>query len=807
MPALSLDDLRSVRDALQEFCRLDAASIWKFHVAENSWFGLSLNDSAHQETDANKHVAHLTTTLTCLEALGDRPVSDADIQLLSQLSTVQALGSDVSIDASPVHKQYVVTRRYADLALQYPGEWRSDGAAFVYCRVRTLGALLRLLPSDDPILTSRAEQIRLLLAQAWSSHVKAGTFGLRESSESEDAFAKWSYKSLRTKLMEPESPRTYIPNAFLTYWGLLALDQAPVHLRPSSWEADVAAARDWLAKGQAQQIAFHYSGSRLADPQQLVWSVCAQFRFATTDDVMVKTTVEYAQLTASLAAFFEQQEGDGSWSIGQPLFHYPHAGNAYCYIFETLAELLSLAVKPSRRAAVLRAELKPYGDQLRRLFALAENTSQALDTVGEAQGWSSGHNARRVHPEAWATASVFRFAQALRRIVGMWASEAAREMLHARPARKGLQDLERQGGTWDIGRGSAGALLSTGFINPIKRHEVLRAAESQFAPDPDAQVVPENAASSAILFGPPGTGKTTLVEAVAGALDWPFIEINPGDLLDQGVAMVSAQADGLFQRIMQLDRCVVLLDEIDELIRSRNDSAESVERMFTTTMLPRLTRLWNSKRILFFVNTNSILDIDPAIRRNQRFDMAIFVLPPGWKNKHRTLSEYGVTLAELTEQQVAQAIKEGRGDAKAWYALLTYPQSKRLASTLSKRDNGDVGQDIPAVTTAVLTNSLDPFITDLKTSDWAAEDKSDGAAAADPWPKHFDRLTMAQRRDPDVRLLARVDDEAVHAVTAAGLAISPDGYVAIPDVDDPDAWAGSIAGLYLRPDGVLSLDT
>lgn len=258
----------------------------------------------------------------------------------------------------------------------------------------------------------------------------------------------------------------------------------------------------------------------------------------------------------------------------------------------------------------------------------------------------------------------------------MWASEEARELLQARPARKGIKDLELQGGTWDVGRGSTGVLLSTGFINPIKRQETERAGASSFAPDPDAQVVPEHAASSAILFGPPGTGKTTLVEAVAGALDWPFIEINSADLLDQGVGMVSAQADNLFQKIMQLDRCVVLLDEIDELIRSRTGKAESVERMFTTTMLPRLTRLWNSKRILFFVNTNSILNVDPAIRRNQRFDMAVFVLPPGWKNKKRTLRESGVSLAELTEQQVVSAMSESKGDPKAWYALLTYPQSR-----------------------------------------------------------------------------------------------------------------------------------
>lgn len=409
---MSLDELRAVRQDLQEFCRLDVESLWKFYVPDKAWFGLSLDEGAQQEPNSETNVVHLTTTLTCLEALGDRPLSDGDIRGMAELSSQKALDTDrAAIGGLPAHeRQYVVLRQYADLALQHPGEWRSDGAAFVYCRVRTLGALLRLVRRDDPILANRAAAVKLLLSQAWWSHVNEGTFGLRESSESEKAFAEWTTDDLRAKLMEPESPRTYIPNAFLTYWGLLALDEAPENLRPDDWKQYITAARDWLVKGQAQQVAFRYSRSKLADPQQLIWSVCAQLRFAPTEDVMVKTTVDFAQLTAALAAFFEQQDDDGSWSIGQPLFHYPHAGNAYCYIFETLGELLSLAVGPDRRAAVLRAELKPYGDQLRKLFDLAQNTRQALDTEGDTLGWSSGHNARRVHPEAWATASVFRFA-------------------------------------------------------------------------------------------------------------------------------------------------------------------------------------------------------------------------------------------------------------------------------------------------------------------------------------------------------------------------------------------------------------
>ena len=115
----------------------------------------------------------------------------------------------------------------------------------------------------------------------------------------------------------------------------------------------------------------------------------------------------------------------------------------------------------------------------------------------------------------------------------------------------------------------------------------------------------------------------------AGAIGWDFIEITPAQFLDRGVDYVSARADVIFREAMELDHCVVLLDEIDELIQQRTNEAETIERFFTTTMLP-LAKLWDARRILFFVNTNNIERVDSAIVRSQRFDAARIFLPPGY---------------------------------------------------------------------------------------------------------------------------------------------------------------------------------
>jgi SpoVK/Ycf46/Vps4 family AAA+-type ATPase len=139
------------------------------------------------------------------------------------------------------------------------------------------------------------------------------------------------------------------------------------------------------------------------------------------------------------------------------------------------------------------------------------------------------------------------------------------------------------------------------------------------------------------LFGPPGTGKTKFAKSVAAELNWRFIEITPADFLDRGTDFVSARADEIFRKLQEVDGAVVLFDEIDELIRHRSEATDMLERFFTTTMLPRLAHLWDAKRLIFFVNTNSIGQVDPAIQRSQRFDAAIFVLPPSFEEKVSSL--------------------------------------------------------------------------------------------------------------------------------------------------------------------------
>ncbi len=128
-----------------------------------------------------------------------------------------------------------------------------------------------------------------------------------------------------------------------------------------------------------------------------------------------------------------------------------------------------------------------------------------------------------------------------------------------------------------------------------------------------------------LLFGPPGTGKTTFSKGIAGRLGWAFVEVPPGELAHQGMEHQARRLREFFQLLQWLERAVIFFDEFEELAL-HPERASPTERMVSNEMLRQLPKFRQGDQRLLICATNNIRMLNPAMLRVGRFD---FVLPMG----------------------------------------------------------------------------------------------------------------------------------------------------------------------------------
>lgn len=370
-------------------------------------------------------------------------------------------------------------------------------------------------------------------------------------------------------------------------------------------------------------------------------------------------------VTAALAVFFEEQNKDGMWDKGQPIYkslskeNRQDMGNAFIFPVNIVGSLLCMLPAEAFRphlAALDRTLQWIEGHQ--RVETIPNYCDKETGNVyGKSiRGWSSPHLNPSSGPQAWPTAQVLKCTY--------WMRETIRELLH--------HDVldEFQGTAFSKKRTASDSwdgLLDTDLGSPNDDEEcrTIKDVLHQRVIKPFASSI-ENpsygAAYSAILFGPPGGAKTSITEALAQRMGYDFVRIDTADFLADGLTNVAARIRYVFTRLMALKKCVILFDEIEEFALDRKRPGLSMEsRMLTTAMLTAINDLRRTQQSVFFIATNRLHAFDSAITRPGRFDMTLFIGTPNLESRVIQLKQQLTRVHAGDEQVVEDSIRSYRG--------------------------------------------------------------------------------------------------------------------------------------------------
>jgi transitional endoplasmic reticulum ATPase len=190
---------------------------------------------------------------------------------------------------------------------------------------------------------------------------------------------------------------------------------------------------------------------------------------------------------------------------------------------------------------------------------------------------------------------------------------------------------------WDVLKGmdQAKEIIERRVILPLSEPEL---AERHAVQPPKAIV----------LFGPPGTGKTTFAKGISSRLEWPFIEIQPSELSADKPEQEARALAQILDRILELPAAVVFVDEVEDLASMRHDQRKVSPRV-TNEFLKQIPRFRQASHHLLACATNSIGALDPAFLRPGRFD---YILPVGPPDAEARTAIWGRYVGEITDQQV-----------------------------------------------------------------------------------------------------------------------------------------------------------
>lgn len=578
-------------------------------------------------------IGNSTTTCSCLMALADSG---------EPLKSFKELFNEEDDENAKERTQKRITDVFKKIV---GGPWTSsgllDGNAFSSLLIlRTAGLLFKC---REPLLI----ELPLRMVHTFKPDVDQRNEVAKPFSVGQEQNLEEIIKTFSEDMPQLFSVDEYPPTSAIAYWFVDAAEKLEIAIPKERWQPVIS----WASSNLTRQVSLDTSShDAMKDPVEMAMaaSLCRRLKRVVAsrnlefDDALKGFIPSDIELHDIVLMAFGAQHLSGIWPKYFPLFNYRKGGAGSNYLFSF--ELLEVIIEEFGESELIESPDVLSGIE-RSIDWCASNRLSYKYKNETYRGWNSGGQLTSLSqgkPESWATAMVHMY---LRKLASALSSRINRRVL----LKYGVVPdvVEQNCKPWNRFIDSPVRLPDeNSTVKTLIRRELLTEVErSEF---PSQTKI--SGRRSALLFGPPGTSKTSLVRAIAKKTGWPLVELNPSNFLGGGMENIYSKAEEIFDDLNDLSWAVVFFDEMDALASSRDQPSIDVTRqLLTTSMLPKLSKLYDQGRVIFFMATNHQKDFDAAIKRPRRFDLLLCMSPPLTRTKIDELQQFlpGVTTADI----------------------------------------------------------------------------------------------------------------------------------------------------------------